>query len=435
MANEIIIDDMARIEGHGGIEVTVEGKKVKGAKMTVSEGPRFFEAIIKGVRYDKVPDIMRRICGICTASHSLASIRAIERAFGVKATPQTRLLRDLLIHGEAIESHALHLYLLALPDYLGYPDAIGMATKHAKEVEMAFRLKGAGNSVHSTLSGREVHGMNERVGGFSRVPKEKDLLTLRKTLADARDAATLAVRLFSTVEVPDFPRSPNRLMALDPGERYGYMGDRVIISGGGAKAVEEYERLTNERTVKHSHAKHSLYRGAPFMVGALPRVLLGREKLYGDSLALFKEHERKLDERNSLNNNLAQAIELVHCVDRCVEDIDALLSSGLEKEGLAEVGPSACRGVGVVEAPRGILYHDYSFDREGRVAHANVITPTAMNCANIEKDLKVSAQRLLDRGEADMKGKLELLVRAYDPCISCSTHMLRINYSGDDWRS
>jgi sulfhydrogenase subunit alpha len=432
MGNKIVIDDVARIEGHGGIEVSVEGKRVKGAKMTVSEGPRFFEAIIRGVRYDKVPDIMRRICGICTASHSLASIRAIERAFGIEATPQTQLLRDLLIHGEAIESHALHLFLLALPDYLGYPDAFAMAAKHAKEVEMALMLKGAGNSVHCTLSGREVHGMNERVGGFSKVPRENDLLTLRKTLADARDATELAVHLFSTVDVPDFPRSRNRLMALDPGERYGFIGDRVTISGGGGRAVEEYEGLTNERTVRHSHARHSRYRGTPFMVGALPRILLGRGKLYGESLELFREHEEKLDQGNSLNNNLAQAIELVHCVDRCVEDIDALLGSGLEREGLAEIETAACRGVGAVEAPRGILYHDYSFDGEGRIARANVITPTAMNCANIEKDLKVAAQRLLDRGEADLRGKLELVVRAYDPCISCSTHMLRIRHAGRD---
>lgn len=430
MVSKIVIDDVARIEGHGGIEVSIEGKRVRGAKMTVSEGPRFFEAIIKGTGYEKVPDIMRRICGICTASHSLASIRAIENAFGVEATPQTRLLRDLLIHGEAIESHALHLYLLALPDYLGYPDAFSMVPKHAKEVEMALRLKGAGNSVHCAMSGREVHGMNERVGGFSRIPRERDLLKLRETLAYARGAAALAVRLFSGVEVPDFPRSRNRLMALDPGERYGFLGDRVIISGGGARAVEEYEGLTNERTVKHSHAKHSRYRGAPFMVGALPRILLCNERLYGESLALFREHEGKLDQMNSLTNNLAQAIELVHCVDRCVEDIDALLGSGLEKEGLAEIEPAAGRGVGAVEAPRGILYHDYSFDGEGRVARANVITPTAMNCANIEKDLRVAAQRLLDTGETDMKGKLELVVRAYDPCVSCSTHMLRIRHEG-----
>ncbi len=432
MGNKIIIDDLARIEGHGGVEVSVEGKKVKGVRMTISEGPRFFEAIIKGVRYDKVPDIMRRICGICTASHSLASIRAIERAFGVEATPQTKRLRDLLIHGEAIESHALHLYLLALPDYLGYPDALSMAGKHSKEVEMAFNLKSAGNRVHCTLSGREVHGMNERVGGFSTVPREKDLLILRKTLADAKEAAEMAVRLFSSVEVPDFPRSGNNLMALNPGERYGYIGDSVVISNGKEKAIEEYQGLTNERVVKHSHAKHSLYRGVPFMVGALPRILLGKDKLYGESLELFKEHEEKLDQRNSLNNNLAQAIELVHCVDRCIDDIDGLLGSGLEKEGLAEIEPVAGRGVGAIEAPRGILYHDYAFDGDGRVTRANVITPTAMNCANIEKDLKVAAQRLLTRGEADMKGKLELVVRAYDPCISCSTHMLRINYSGRD---
>jgi sulfhydrogenase subunit alpha len=429
MGNDIIIEDLARIEGHGGIQVSVEGKKVKDVKMRISEGPRFFEAIIKGVKYDKVPDVMRRICGICTASHSLASIRAIEKAFKVEVTPQSKLLRDLLIHGEIIESHALHLYLLALPDYLGYPDAISMASKYAKEVEMAFRLKKAGNKVHSNLSGREVHGMNERVGGFSTIPKEKDLLMLRKTMVDARAATELAVRLFSSINVPDFPSSENNLMALDTGDRFGYMGDYVLISNGERKAVEYYLGLTNERVVKHSHAKHSTYRGAPFMVGALPRLLLSRDKIYGATRELFKEHQQRLDQRNSLNNNLAQAIELVHCVDRCVEDIDTLLGNGLEREGLVEIEPMAGAGVGAIEAPRGILYHDYTFDEEGCVAEANVITPTAMNCANIEKDLRVAAERLLASGEEDVKGKLELIVRAYDPCISCSTHMVEVRHT------
>jgi len=429
MGNEIVIEDLARVEGHGGVEVSVEGKKVKNVKMRITEGPRFFEAIIRGVKYDKVPDVMRRICGICTASHSLASIRTIEKAFKVEVTPQTKLLRDLLIHGEVIESHALHLYLLALPDYLKYPDIISMASKYYREAHMAFQLKKAGNQVHCTLSGREVHGMNERVGGFSAMPKEKDLLMLRKTMVGARAAAELAVRLFSSFNVPDFACSENNLMALDTGERFGYVGDHVMVSNGERKAVEAYEELTNERVVKHSHAKHSSYRGAPFMVGALSRLLLGRDKLCGVARELFEEHEQKLDQRNSLNNNLAQAIELVHCVDRCVEDIDALLGRGLEKEGLMEIEPLASAGVGAVEAPRGILYHGYAFDEEGCITRANVITPTAMNCANIEKDLKVAAGRLLATGEEDVKGNLELIVRAYDPCISCSTHMVKISYS------
>ncbi|MGQ9460304.1 MAG: Ni/Fe hydrogenase subunit alpha [Candidatus Bathyarchaeaceae archaeon] len=428
MSKEIVLEHLTRVEGHGGIEVTVEGKKVKDIKVNIFEGPRFFESIIESVKYDKVPDVMRRICAICTASHSLASIRTIEKAFKVEVTPQTRLLRDLLIHGEMIESHALHVFMLALPDFLGYPDAISMVDKYAKEVKAALQLKKAGNMVHIALSGREVHGMNERVGGFSTIPEEEDLLAIRKAMEGSKATAELAVKLFTTVDIPDFAQSENTLMALDPGKKFGYIGDYVLISNGERRKVEEYRELTNEKVVKHSHAKHSSYKGSPFMVGALPRVLLCKDKLYGTAKELFKEHKDKLDPRNSLNNNLAQAIELVHCVDRCIEDIDELLSNGLEKEGIVEIEPRESSAVGTVEAPRGILYHNYSFDENGCITKANVITPTAMNCANIEKDCRVAVERLVAEGKKNLEQPLELIARAYDPCISCSVHMVRVRF-------
>ncbi|MDH5267227.1 MAG: Ni/Fe hydrogenase subunit alpha [Candidatus Bathyarchaeota archaeon] len=428
MSKEIVVEHVTRVEGHGGIEVTVEGQKVKDIKMNVFEGPRFFESFIEGVKYDKVPDVMRRICAICTAAHSLASIRTIEKAFKVEVTPQTTLLRDLLIHGEMVESHALHVFMLALPDYLGYPDAISMVDKYAKEVKAALQLKKAGNMIHITLSGREVHGMNERVGGFSTIPKEEDLLTIKKAMEASKATAELAVNLFSSLDIPNSAYSDNTLMALDPGNKFGYIGDYVLISNGERRRVEEYKQLTNEKVVKHSHAKHSSYKGSPFMVGALPRVLLCKDKLYGTTKELFNEHEDKLDPKNSLNNNLAQAIELVHCVDRCIEDIDKLLSSGLEKEELAEIELRESSAVGAVEAPRGILYHNYSFDESGCITKANVITPTALNWANIEKDFRVAAERLLAERKENLEAPLELIARAYDPCISCSVHLVKVKF-------
>jgi len=428
MSKEIVVEHLTRIEGHGGIEVTVEGNKVKDVKVNVFEGPRFFEAFIEGVKYDKVPDVMRRICAICTAAHSLASIRTIEKAFKVEVTPQTKLLRDLLIHGEMVESHALHVFMLALPDYLGYPDAISMVDKYAKEVKAALQLKKAGNMVHIALSGREVHGMNERVGGFSTIPKEEDLLAIKKAMEASKATAELAVKLFTTVDIPNFAQSENMLMALDPGNKFGYFGDYVLVSNGERRKVEEYTQLTNEKVLKHSHAKHSSYKGSPFMVGALPRVLLCKDKLYGTAKELFKEHKDKLDQKNSLNNNLAQAIELVHSVDRCIEDIDALLSNGLEKEGLVKIEPRESSAVGAVEAPRGILYHNYSFDKNGCITKANVITPTAINYANIEKDCRVAAGKLLAEKKKNLEASLELIARAYDPCISCSVHLVKVKF-------
>lgn len=422
----MVIDELTRVEGHGGIEVVLDGGEVKSVKFNVFEGPRFFESLIKTVHYEKIPDITRRICAICTASHSLASIGAIENAFDVENTRQTELLRDLLIHGEAIESHALHVYMLALPDFLGYPDAIAMSADHVDAVKTALLLKKAGNMIHNTLSGREVHGMNERVGGFSKVPSEMDLLGVKLMLEKAQPAAELAVELFKGFELPGYNESDNTLMAIDPGESFGYLGSHVLVSGGGRHPQEDYEKLTNEKVHRHSYAKHSTYRGSPFMVGALPRVHFSHGKLKDTAGELYKEHSGMVDPRNTLSNNFCQALELVHDVERSIEVIDTLLSEGLEKQGLVEFETHESRGVNAVEAPRGLLYHDYSFDEEGRITRANIITPTAQNAANIEKDIRVIAGNMSGSGDDELRQAIEVLARAYDPCISCSVHLVRL---------
>jgi len=249
MTRVIKIEELTRVEGHGRIELVIEGESVKDVKMPLFEGPRFFEAFIETVNYDKVPDIMRRICAICTASHSLASIRAIEKAFDVKVSEQTKLMRDLLIHGEMIESHALHLFMLALPDYLGFPDAIRMAAKYPKEVKAALQLKKAGNMVHNILSGREVHGMNERVGGFSKIPSEKELLEIKEAMEAAKPTTELAVELFRKFDTPTYPESDNVFMALDPGEKFGFMGDHVLVSDGSRHPVENYMELSSSTRI------------------------------------------------------------------------------------------------------------------------------------------------------------------------------------------
>lgn len=426
MSRTISVEELTRIEGHSGIEVVLSRKKVKSVKFQIFEGPRFFEHLIKGIHYEKIPDITRRICAICTASHSLASIGAIENAFGVEGTPQTRLLRDLLIHGEAIESHALHVFMLAMPDFLGYPDAISMASEHLDAVKMALRLKKVGNMIHTALSGREVHGMNERVGGFSRVPSEAQLKKVRNELLDVIPVTELGVKILAGIEVPLYSDSENLLMAIDSGPRFGYMGDHILTSKGERVPELKYLSLTNEKVVGHSYAKFSKYGGGPFMVGALPRMVLSGRKMDGNAGELYKEHRDLIKADNSFINNFCQALELVHDVQRAVNDIDELLSLGIRQEEPVEYEVFEARGVNAIEAPRGLLYHDYSFDSEGRVVKANIITPTAQNAANIEKDAKVIAGNLATEDDTTIKNAIEVMVRAYDPCISCSVHLTRV---------
>jgi sulfhydrogenase subunit alpha len=425
MSRKISVEEMTRVEGHGGIEVILNGKKVESVKFQIFEGPRFFEHLIRGLHYEKIPDVTRRICGICTASHSLVSIGAIENAFNVKVTPQTKLLRDLLIHGEAIESHALHVFMLALPDFLGYPDAIRMASEHSDAVKMALDLKKVGNMIHTTLSGREVHGMNERVGGFSRVPSELQLTEVRNELLKVVPVTELGVKLLAGVELPRYAESENLLMAIDSGPRFGYIGDHILTSKGDRFPESEYASLTNEIVVDHSYAKLSGYFGSSFMVGALPRIILSGDKLEGEALELFKQHKNLVKAGNSLSNNLCQALELVHDVQRAIKDIDELMSLGLEQENLSEYEVYKTRGIKAIEAPRGLLYHDYNFDSEGIVTKANIITPTAQSAANIEKDAKVIAENLNSENDKIIKNALEIMIRAYDPCISCSVHLTR----------
>jgi len=418
----IRVNPLTRVEGHGGIYVEIEGNEVKEARFEVFEGPRFFESIIKGHRYELVPDITRRICAICTAAHSMASIRALEDALSIEVSEQTELLRDLLIHGEMIESHALHVFALALPDYLGFPSILEMAEKYPNEVKGALQLKKAGNMVHVLVSGREVHGMNERVGGFSKLPEEEELKRILEEMKRVREVATLAVDLFSSLEVPEFARSENLLLAIHPEERFGFYGRRIQTSKGDSWDVHEYKWHLKERALEHSRCKHVFCDGSPFMVGALSRVVLFGNKLEGEARDVFKENRDRLDPQNSLAINLAQAIELVHSVDRCIERIETLLSEGIEREELPEIEVHECSGTACVEAPRGTLIHSYSLDEEGRIVSADVITPTAMNAANIEKDLRVAASRLME--DEDISSKLQLIPRAYDPCISCATHLI-----------
>ncbi len=426
MSKQVKIDELTRVEGHGGIEITIKNGAIEDVRFNVFEGPRFFEHAIKSVYYEKIPDITRRICAICTASHSLASIGAIEHAFNVEVTPQTERLRDILIHGEIIESHALHVFMLALPDFLGFPDAIHMASKHLDAVKAALELKKTGNLIHTALSGRDVHGMNDRVGGFSKAPSEQQLIEVKESLVAVKPTTELAVKLLAGFDPPRYNDSANTLMAIDPGDRFGFLGDNILVSDGSTRHESEYERLTNESVVRHSYAKHSSYKEKSFMVGSLPRVVLNNRKLEGTAAELYKEHRGMIKTRNTISNNLAQAIELVHSVDRAIDDIDVLLSEGLQQEPLTEFETYESRGINAVEAPRGLLYHDYTFNEMGEITKSNIITPTAQNAANIEKDARIIAENHTGKPDTELVKALEIMARAYDPCISCSVHLVHL---------
>ena len=429
MHNSIVIDHICRVEGHGGITVKIKDGKAVDVNMDIFEGPRFFEPLVIGRTYDEVAPILMRICAICSASHTVASLMAVENAFGIEVTPQTNLLRELLVHGGNIESHALHVFCLAVPDFLDYPSVIALASDYPGEVKTGLELKKLGNTIQETIGGRAIHPVNAVLGGFGRLSTRDELRNLKEKLKRELEQSLAAIELLSSFQVPDFCVSPNIYAALSSnGHRYSLFGDKITLSTGDTKDIKSYREICNEKVVAHSHAKQSWFDGKPFGVGALARIVLNGEKLSGEAKKSAVQLGLDTASDNMLYNNAAQAVEIIYSIERSIEIVDELLGIGIRQEKPLEVSARAGKGIGAVEAPRGTLYHSYSFDEAGRLTEADVITPTAQNLANIEKDLRVTVENLMDEPKELLSSKLEMVVRAYDPCISCAVHLVEVNF-------
>jgi sulfhydrogenase subunit alpha len=427
MHNSIVINHICRIEGHGGITVNIKDGKVAEVNMDIFEGSRFFEPLVVGRAYDEVAPILMRICAICSAAHTAASLMAVENAFGIAVSQQTLLLRELLVHAGNIESHPLHLFCLVIPDFLDYSSAIALASDHPKEVKMGLELKKLGNTIQEAIGGRAIHPVNAVIGGFGKLPTEKQLLELKEQLKRGLEQSLVTVDLVSGLQVPDFCTSPNVYAALSSeGSGYSLFGDKIALSTGDTKDINMYKEVCEERVVAHSHAKHSRFNDKSFAVGALARIALNGEKLSGQAKRAKERLDLSSHSDNMLYNNAAQAVELVYSIERSIEIIDELLAAGIKQEEPIEVKAKAGTGTGAVEAPRGTLYHSYSFDEKGRLTEADIVTPTAQNLANIEKDLRVSVKNLTDEPKQSLRSKLEMVVRAYDPCISCAVHLVEV---------
>ena len=413
----ITIPHLGRVEGHGGIFVKVVGDAVADVNMDIHEGSRYYEALLVGKSYLDVQGIITRVCAICSADHTVAALRALEAALGIPQSDRSYRLRGLMLRGAALESHALHVFALALPDLLGFDSVMAMAAHYPEEVAYALELKQLGNRVQALIGGRAVHPINTLVGGFGTLPSHRDLETLRDELTRAIDPAFRFVELARTIEIPDWATRPTVYVALRPfDDTYRFRGDTICTSRGDECPVSSYREVTREFAVEHSHAKHAmLASGEAYTVGSLAR------------LALWGHFLRGIED-NILLNNWAQLVEIINCLESGIANCEALLGMPEAGSEMATYQVRAGRGVGAVEAPRGTLFHEYELDDDGRVVSANVITPTAQNLATTERDLRQATQVLLADGEtsdADLKLDLEMVARAYDPCISCSVHVVR----------
>ncbi|KAA3605755.1 MAG: Ni/Fe hydrogenase subunit alpha [Calditrichaeota bacterium] len=426
---DINVHHLTRVEGHGNVVVNYEKGKVENFQLQIVESPRFFEVMLQGRHITEAPHITGRICGICSVGHTTASLKAAEKALGITPSEQTQEMRKVLLNAEFIQSHVLHACFLVLPDFLNVGSVIPLAETHPEEVKRALRLKKLGNDICEVLVGRHIHPVSMTVNGFTRIPSESEFEKVRKMLLDSEDDILKMVALFKTLKMPDFVNDTENIGLTSDGEEFCLYDGKITSSYG--KIIEDendYLELIKERVVEHSSAKHVKGEGETYAVGALSRLNLSAEKLHPKAKVLVEEFGLELPNYNPFNNNVAQVIETVHCFYDSIERIENLLEKGIKQENYKDYEVKAGRGAGACEVPRGILFHDYEIDEKGIIVKANCIIPTGQNLANIEKNMRKLVPEIIDKPKEEITHSLEMLVRAYDPCISCSAHFLDVEF-------
>lgn len=418
----IDVHHLTRVEGHGNIHIEVKNGRLVDAKWAVVETPRFFEVMLRGKSHDMAPTLTSRICGICSIGHTLASLRAVERAMQIEIPESARLLRLLAKHGETLQSHILHVFFLAAPDFLSVGSVVPLLASHPETVNMAIRLKRLANDMCDLIAGRTTHPVSLVVGGLSKAPDKKQLDSLKVKIQERIPDILAAVDMFKSLSMPDFIRE-TEFVSLKGKDYYPWIGGNMVSTDGVEKPEDDYLSMTNEYKEDFSTSKFTRLSRDSFAVGALARVNNNYEFLHEKA----KEAARLLGlmpvNHNPYMNNIAQVVECYHVALESVEIIERLLGDDMQNI-FTICNVKAGQGVGAVEVPRGILYHDYQIDEKGIITRANCIIPTTQNNANIHYDLKALVKEQVEKGKNDREVTRlsEMLVRAYDPCISCSVH-------------
>ncbi|MEJ2744069.1 MAG: nickel-dependent hydrogenase large subunit [bacterium] len=412
----IDIDYLARVEGETAIRI--ELKKGAPIELKIFEPPRFFEGMMVGRKYDEVGDIVSRICGICPVSHMTTAILAIEKAMGIRVSPQTKLMRNVMTLSQIVASHLIHLYMLAMPDYYGCSGVVDMLPQFKGEIDRLLKMKEVMNGLTALIGGRALHPVTHMPGGFTSMPDDVDCRAAIEKLKDILPDAERVIEVVAQFQVPDFhPRS--ECVALWKKGEYVFNEGRIMSTEGLDIPVEEYARHFKESQVPYAMAKQSVIRRrGSFMVGALARMHLKFDELQDGTKALAGKVGFSTPCDNPYYNNLAQALEVYDGILNCIQ----LLESHTVKDEKRQVKVKSGEGGAVTEAPRGLLYHWYRIDEKGVVEKANLVTPTSHNFLNIEKDLKQLVDENRQKNRDELRLLCEELVRAYDPCFSCSVH-------------
>ena len=418
---DIQVPVLARVEGEGALELAARDGHIETLKLRIFEPPRLFEKFLEGRDCHEVPDLVARICGICPVAYQMSAVQALESLFGVEPGPWVRAMRRAMYCGEWIESHALHIHLLAAPDFLGYPNAIAMAKDHPEVVRRGLRLQALGNDLIRLFGGRSVHPVGVCVGGFHRAPAPDEVAALRARLTEALGEAEELLAWSARLPLPASDQDFICVALRDPGEYPMYAG-RIVAGDGLDINAAGFEREFREFQVPHSTALHSLYRGRPYLVGPLARLHLNRDRLPPPVQAALVATGIMFPTRNMYHSIVARAAELLLAVH---EALRLLSDYAPAPQARVSVPVRAGVGFGVSEAPRGLLWHRYEVDAAGLVRAARIVPPTSQNQARIEQDLRQSLEEYgLAHGDAELRLRAETVIRNYDPCISCATHFL-----------
>ena len=418
---KIELDYLTRIEGHGHLLIERKAGKVFDCRLQVVETPRFFEAMLLGRHYRDVATIVARVCGVCSISHTIASLTATEAALQIEVPPQAQLLRRLLSCGEIVQSHLLQLYFMALPDFLGAPSLFALLEEKQELVARALRLKRTANRICEVVGGRSIHPVSTCLGGFSTRPEAGELKKLRQELVAALPDLEATVELFSSFEFPQFSRQREAL-CIAPDGVYPLSGQQLVSSAGSNYRVAEYREQIEEYISPNSTAKLARTKQGSYMVGPQARLRNGWKQLSPMAAKVCNALQVDRNGSNPFENLKARLVEVIHYTEAALHTIDELLLCGINKL-VGTVNPVfGGQGTAAIEAPRGLLFHSYQFDEKGLLTHADCVIPTAQNLATIEQDFKQLLPILLDQPEEQIRQQLEMLVRAYDPCLSCSTH-------------
>jgi sulfhydrogenase subunit alpha len=415
------VKQLARVEGDGGLQITIKEGRVADARFTITEPPRLFEAFLRGRHNSEVPDITARICGICPLAYMISAAQAMESAFGLSVDPRAVALRRLILLGEWIASHSLHVHLLHAPDFFGCADAVELAGTHPEAVKRGLRLKQIGNAVVRCIGGREVHPVNLRIGGFYRYPSVSELSALNTDLLWALQAARETLYWTAGFTFPEFDRN-YMFLALHHSEHYAVLEGRLRSSAGTDLSLSEFEGFIKEEQVAHSTALQAGSRDqGAYMVGPLARFNLNFDQLSPSARAAARSVGLEPVCTNPFKSILVRCVEIMHA---CEEALTLIENYAAGEQLKTAVTPVVTSGAGCCEAPRGLCWHRYRLDENGYVLDARIVPPTSQNLKVIEQDLRVLAETYQGLPLEELKWKCEQLVRSYDPCISCSCHVI-----------